>query len=744
MEESKTGISSYQQCKKKRLKFALEGLSCSACVMTVTDAMQSYSFSSSSVPSISASIKINLHHDESLRVSLLPDPQLELIYSICSPASTVLKDEDEEVIESALITDIIDTIESIGFEAELTSSIEIQNQDNSNDLEEGIRSKHTDNIKSTQEDPIRSLYFEVEINAHIVSDILKKMKHIHSVKFVKSKNSKKKKKNVKDYENILEDALQQQLIIDNATIEISYDYNEIGIRTILSNIEADENLQINGGCGKPIKVTDISSYQSMLAKSEERRQTEIDQYFKSFLFSAICAIPVTLVSMVFVHIPGMKQGLHSFIFWHITWEEMIAWVLTTPVQFYSGARFYREAYYSIKTRHLGMGFLIAAGTTAAYLYSVFVIFYNATRNAMMEDRLMQAFETSALLIMFVLLGKYLECKVKSFTSKAISKLSQLTPETATLVGYMNKKRSYQVKINEGDTDEYQYESTTEQKIPLILLQMNDVLLVRPGEKVPSDGVVIQGSTSIDESMLTGESMPVHKEKDDAVIGGTINIDGTIHIKVNAVGKDTALSKIISLIESAQTSKAPIQDFADSIAAKFVPVVTAISLFTYILWAILLNTGALDGVKDTWPYKKEGLNDWTLPLLFSISCLVIACPCALGLATPTAVMVGSGVSAKYGILIKGGGPLEAANKISAVVFDKTGTLTYGTPVVKDVLLLSDRCAFLSFNDDDVIGDRSPERDKLTTSVVHINEKALRTVVRFAACAEYGSEHPLAKG
>jgi Cu+-exporting ATPase len=516
-----------------------------------------------------------------------------------------------------------------------------------------------------------------------------------------------------------------------ATIEIFYDSNKIGIRTILSQIQSNPKLESQSGCCTgTIDVTDISSYQTMIAKAEARRKAEITQYFHSFLIAACCAIPVFLVSMVFVHVPGMKASLHSYIFWHITWEEMIAWVLTTPVQFYSGARFYREAYYSIKTRHLGMGFLIASGTSAAYFYSVFVVFYNATRNAMMGDRLMQAFETSALLIMFVLLGKWLECKVKSFTSNAISKLSRLAPETATLVGVVNDD-------NKGSTNVNNYDPIPEEQIPLILLQKNDVLLVRPGEKVPTDGVVIQGSSSIDESMLTGESMPVHKENQCLVIGGTINIDGAIYIQVNAIGKDTALSKIIELIESAQSSKAPIQEYADRIASKFVPLVTGIALFTYVIWAALLNSGALNGVKDTWPYKEEGLNDWTLPLLFSISCLVIACPCALGLATPTALMVGSGISAKHGVLIKGGEALETTSKLTAIVFDKTGTLTYGKPVVKEILLLSDRMAFLS-----LIQQEFEENE--VHDVAQINERALRTILTFAACAECGSEHPLAKG
>lgn len=623
------GERSFYKQKTKKLKFALEGLSCSSCVMTVTDAMKSFVLAAQNKDGYLNDLTVEIERD-SLKVSLLPDPNLEIIYSInfLSPSPRALDDnrdsdknlnteKDEGLIESKLINDIKTLIESIGFEAEFTSSFQLKQE--KHDEESCI--KH----QNVNDDPLRSLYLTVKLNASFVYQILIEMNDVHSVKFI-DQNIKKK----------FISSNNHNINNGHATIEISYDCHKIGIRTILSLIESDPTLLSKGGCGSPIEVTDITSYQNMIAKSEARRQLEINQYFQSFLIATCCAIPVALISMVFVHVPGMKQFLHSYIFWNITWEEFTAWTLTTPVQFYSGARFYREAFYSIKTRHLGMGFLIAAGTTAAYFYSVFVVFYNASRNAKMGDRLMQAFETSALLIMFVLLGKYLECKVKFFTSKAVSKLSQLTPESATLVGSVKVVDSSDAK-NEQQSNTL-YEPTPEQQIPLILLQMNDVLLIRPGEKVPADGIVIQGSTSIDESMLTGESIPVHKENNAFVIGGTINIDGSIHIKVNAIGKDTALSKIIGLIESAQSSKAPIQDFADNIAAKFVPAVTATALFTFFLWAILLNSSALEGVKETWPYKKEGLNDWTLPLLFSISCLVIACPCALGLATPTAVMV----------------------------------------------------------------------------------------------------------
>ncbi len=761
----------YYKHKTKKLKFALDGLTCSACSGSVEEATKSLRFT---VPSSYLKLMGDSGNDDCIKierekdgvhVALFPSAQLEFVYSILllhgsAPPETVTvpnkigdagdvssnKVQVLERIESALVDEIIDTIESIGFGAEFISAHAVGGEEDS--YNEG--GHHDSNTN-----PIRNIYLEniEQSNMNHVIEILNNIEHVHMVKNVDSKKKTHHRQKVcLPAKKILSTCCRGNNeyngvptpgpTTETTTIEISYDCDQIGIRTILSLIEPPQTTKTsNENTNYTIQVTDTSSYQNMIAKAEFRRKAEIQEYFRSFFFSACCAIPVFVISMILVHIPGIiKHFLHSYIFWNITWEEFLTWVLTTPVQFYSGARFYRDAYYSIKGRHLNMGFLIAAGTSAAYFYSVFVVLYNAIRDAKGHDRLMQAFETSALLIMFVLLGKYLECKVKSFTSGAISKLSQLTPEVANLVGTAKSNHKYDTKPTatqgEEKDDELPYDPIPEQQIPLILLQKNDVLVIRPGEKVPTDGIVILGSTSIDESMLTGESMPVHKEKGDSVIGGTINIDGSIYIQVHAIGKDTALSKIIELIESAQSSKAPIQEYADWIASRFVPVVTAISVLTYILWAVLLNTGLLDGVKDNWPYRQEGLNDWTLPLLFSISCLVIACPCALGLATPTAVMVGSGVSAKYGILIKGGEALESANNISAVVFDKTGTLTHGTPVVQDVLLLSDRSLFRNTGE-----EKLPESGE---DIAQLNEKVLRTILRFAACAEYGSEHPLAKG
>jgi len=466
--------------------------------------------------------------------------------------------------------------------------------------------------------------------------------------------------------------------------------------------------------------------------------------------------------------------------------------------------------------------LIAVGTSAAYFYSVFVVFYNAnTTKADNEyggddgheeehaeehgnesggggghgNMLMNAFETSALLITFVILGKYLECRAKSATSKALTELSHLSPQTATLVAVRNNTTTVPTTAAADDsttttndssnpiitdttttttaTSSYEETPVLEEEIPLTHLQLNDILLVRPGETIPTDGIITHGTTTTDESMLTGESLPLPKTIDDRVIGGTVNIDGSIRICVTVLGQDTTLAKIVRLVETAQSSKAPIQEFADWISARFVPMVLGVALLSFVVWVILLHV--LDEeVKANWPYREDGLNDWTLPLLFAITCLVVACPCALGLATPTAVMVGSGVGARLGILIKGGEALQSTSKISAVLFDKTGTLTVGRPMVEDVLLLSDRAAFLfdgvgvregvvgagvggeaagtkdcncssvEFNDiDDGAVSTSSTLDS-NLSPDEARKLAMENILFVAACAENGSEHPLAKG
>lgn len=326
---------------------------------------------------------------------------------------------------------------------------------------------------------------------------------------------------------------------------------------------------------------------------------------------------------------------------------IVSLVLATPVQFGVGLQFYHGTISALKMRTFNMDSLIAIGTSAAYFYSlinfaVYAVTYRSligTNGAKIPDLF---FETAAFLITFVILGKMLEAKAKGKTTAAVKKLMGLQAKTARLV------IGGQIK-----------------DVPIEQVKGGDIVLVRPGEKIPTDGEIIKGASSVDESMITGESLPVEKKAGDTVIGATINKTGSFQFRATRVGAETTLAQIIRLVEEAQGSKAPIQDFADKISAYFVPLVIGIAIVTFVIWYLVIG------------------QNLTFSLMAFTAVIVIACPCALGLATPTALMVGTGKGAEYGILIKGGEPLEAACKIEAFVFDKTGTLTNGQPQVTEI-------------------------------------------------------------
>lgn len=308
------------------------------------------------------------------------------------------------------------------------------------------------------------------------------------------------------------------------------------------------------------------------------------------------------------------------------WVQLI---LATPVQFWIGARFYRTAWGAIKAQTGNMELLVAIGTTAAYGLSIYM---------MLKDSTHLYFESSAVVITLVLFGKFLESKAKSQTKEAIKALEALKPDVATV-------------LRDGK----------EHKVPLTSVKRNDIIIVLPGERIPLDGIVIEGSTQVDESLLTGESLPIEKSPGGKLIGGSINGSGKISMTVTAVGSETMLARIIRMVEDAQAKKAPIQRLVDKVASYFVPAVLVISVLTFVL------TGFLSG-------------NWEVAIINAVSVLVIACPCALGLATPTSIMVGTGVAAKAGILIKDAEALELTHSLTIVAFDKTGTLTKGKPVV----------------------------------------------------------------
>jgi Cu+-exporting ATPase len=351
-----------------------------------------------------------------------------------------------------------------------------------------------------------------------------------------------------------------------------------------------------------------------------------------------------------------------------TGKPYLLWVLATPVQFWAGWRFYRGAWGALRHKTTDMNTLIAVGTSAAYFYSVVaVLLPRLFAGAGVELGLY--FDTSAAIITLVLLGRFLEARAKGQTSAAIKKLIGLRPKTALVI--------------RGDG---------EREIPVESVQVGDLVLVRPGERVPVDGIVRSGYSSVDESMVTGESIPVEKRVGDGVIGATINKTGSFQFEATKVGKDTTLAQIIRLVEEAQGSKAPIQRLADVIASYFVPIVIGIAIVTFAIWYFI-------GPAPTLTYA----------FLNFIAVLIIACPCALGLATPTAIMVGTGKGAEHGVLIRSAGALERSQQITTVLLDKTGTLTQGQPQVTDIVAL-------------------PSWSK-------------EEVLRLAASAEHSSEHPL---
>src|SRR6266704_5843404 len=360
-------------------------------------------------------------------------------------------------------------------------------------------------------------------------------------------------------------------------------------------------------------------------------EKELARLKRLTLFSLGIGIPLFVI--------GLGQGLG---WWLMGLEEpvnLVFFVLATPVQFVAGWRFYRGFFDAIRNRSANMDVLIAIGTSAAYGYSAVVTFLPLVGVTLADKG--TYYDTAAVIIGLILLGKYWEEIAKGRAGDAIRKLMDLAPRTARV-------------IRDG----------REEEIPVELVQLQDLVVVRPGERVPVDGTIVEGVSAIDESMITGESMPVDKKLGDTAIGGTINKTGLLRIRATRVGADTTLNQIIKLVEDAQVARAPIQRLVDRVASVFVPVVVGIATLVFLIWVLPLG-------------ESIGRS-----LVFFLAVLIIACPCAVGIATPAAIMVGTGKGAENGLLIKGGEYLEKAHKLTTVVFDKTGTLTKGHPSVTD--------------------------------------------------------------
>ena len=380
-------------------------------------------------------------------------------------------------------------------------------------------------------------------------------------------------------------------------------------------------------------------------EDRKRREKEINTMKKKFIAAAIFAFPLLYIAMVpmikFVSLPGAKM-LDGLMMNYPLFYALLEFFLTVPV-ICVGYRFYTVGFKSLFQKSPNMDSLIAVGTTAAVAFSLYNTFQIAKGNFQAVHSLY--FESAGVIITLILLGKMLEAVSKGKTGEAIKKLMGLAPKTAFVI-----------------------QNGAETEIPVEEVEIGDIIIVKPGSKIPVDGVVIEGHTAIDESMLTGESMPVDKKAGDKVYAASLNTTGTVKFRAEKVGSDTALAQIIKLVEQAQGSKAPIAKLADMVAGYFVPAVIAIAVASGIAWFI-------------------GTGDFKFALTIFISVLVIACPCALGLATPTAIMVGTGKGAENGILIKSGEALETAHKINAIILDKTGTITEGKPSVTDLICAS---------------------------------------------------------
>lgn len=395
------------------------------------------------------------------------------------------------------------------------------------------------------------------------------------------------------------------------------------------------------------------------------REQEINHQYNMLLLGLAFTLPLFLYSM------SMDLGFIPSSANHASFTaQLFMWFLATPVQFIVGGQYYTSAFKALRNGSANMDVLIAMGSSVAYFYSVVITFANI--------HLHVYFETAAVIITLIRLGKYLEAKAKGRTSEAIKKLMGLRAKTARLI-----RDGKEVSVSIDD------------------VRIGDTVIVKPGETIPVDGVVIEGRSSIDESMLTGESLPVEKQQGDSVIGATLNKLGLIKFEATKVGKETALARIVKLVEDAQGSKAPIQKLADQVSAVFVPIVIGIALLTFAVWYFIV------------PLTSYQFSDspFTVALINMVAVLVIACPCAMGLATPTAIMVGTGKGAELGILFRNSEALERAGNVNVVVLDKTGTITKGQPAVTDIVV----------------------NDQLRIT----NHELLK----FAASVEKGSEHPL---
>jgi len=455
--------------------------------------------------------------------------------------------------------------------------------------------------------------------------------------------------------------------------------DEIGYE--IENVEGQNDIERGDLVIKNKPTENRNGYPNKSKNTRLNSKRGVEKLKKSFLLSLLGTLPIFIITMILSKISWSPVNLllNNEILPGFTVESFLLWILCTPVQFGCGWIFYRGAYDGLKHNALGMDVLIALGTTASYAYAVMVVLTNMIH---LENKTgSHFFETSAMLISFMLLGKWMQLLATNRTSNALRELINLQSPLALRVTSSTNMKSGDDK-NIGEQSAFNVHAYDEEEISIEAVRKGDILKLVRGASIPADGQIHFGSVTVDQAMMTGESLPVLKSIDCKVIGGTIVSEGLAFMRVTGVGSETALSQIVKLMEEAQMSRAPIEEFADRIAAKFVKIVCSVALSVFFSWYGLCLVGV---VPSSW---YEGQTKIAFSIMFAIATLVISCPCSLGLATPTAIMVGTGVGAKIGILIKGGQQLQKASEITAVVFDKTGTLTKGQPIVTDIIRLCD--------------------------------------------------------
>ncbi len=455
---------------------------------------------------------------------------------------------------------------------------------------------------------------------------------------------------------------------------VTYNPTQTGIEQLLQKVEAVgyKAAPVEQPSPQTASIDTAGTFSTSVSQEDERRErkaAEIVRKRNLLILGIVLSLPVVILSMFFMNsFPG---------------ENVLLLILTTPVWAFVGWEFHRGAINTIRHGSANMDTLVSLGSTASYLLSVVATFFPTLVGGT------TFYDTTALIVTLIFLGKYLEARAKGQTNDAIKKLIGLQARTAHVIRNGN-----------------------EVELPIEQVQVGNDLIVRPGEKLPVDGKVVSGRSSVDESMITGESIPVEKTEGDVVIGATINQQGLLRIQATKVGADTVLANIIRMVEQAQGSKAPMQRLADTVSSIFVPIVLVIATLTFIVWAIVGNVLGVHSVYSMHSASTMGAssNPWIIAIVAAVAVLVVACPCALGLATPTAIMVGTGKGAEQGILIKGGESLERIQAVRAVLLDKTGTITKGKPELTDVVALP---------------GTAPDE-----------------MLRLVAMGEQGSEHPLA--